>query len=134
MNQFAVACCAPPLTDELLEQYKVTIDSLPNDELKDALQTLLACSAAWWELPESLRKPIAKVQTPTQEQPIVPLEEHHVEQLDRTTPWMKDIMAMEVLFDQLTGDLRNMAFHLSWHAKELTLDREPLTSDKLKTT
>jgi hypothetical protein len=36
------------------------------------------------------------------------------------------------LFDGLrAGELRNAAFHLLWFCKELTLDREPLTVDKL---
>ncbi len=35
------------------------------------------------------------------------------------------------VIDQAAYDLRNAAFHLLWHAKEITLDREPLTSDVL---
>ncbi len=33
----------------------------------------------------------------------------------------------DLLFDMLTGDLRNAAFHLLWYAKELSLGREPAT-------
>jgi hypothetical protein len=35
------------------------------------------------------------------------------------------------IVDQAACDLRNAAFHLLWHAMEITLDREPLTNDKL---
>lgn len=35
------------------------------------------------------------------------------------------------VIDQSAYDLRNTAFHLLWFAKELTLNREPLTLDKL---
>jgi hypothetical protein len=33
--------------------------------------------------------------------------------------------------DPAAYELRNAAFHLLWHAMELTRDREPLTADKL---
>lgn len=64
--------------------------------------------------------------------PVVGLEKPHIEALDAVTPWMRELLAMEPLFDALPlGEIRDAAFHLLWHCKEITLDREPLTMDKL---
>ena len=141
-NQIPVACFAPPLTDKLLASYRGLIDGLGPDqaEVKDALQQCLRCVEAWWALPESKRQDGARFKTLHRGQEITyhaqPLEAEHVRALWDVTPWMKELNLLSNaqdtgLFDGLEGDLRNAAFHLLWHAKEITLDREPLTSDKL---
>jgi hypothetical protein len=67
----------------------------------------------------------------------VPLEQKYVEALDSVTPWMRELNTLSTVngdgpLDKLpNGELRDAAFHLLWHAKELTLDREPLTQDCL---
>lgn len=141
-NKIPVACFAPPLTDELLARYEALIADLKDPqqaELHDAMQTCLACVKAWWELPESTKKgkkwAIKNGATGEDlEYREVPLEEAHVKQLWDVTPYMRELQALEPLFDALPlspPELRNAAFHLLWHAKEITLDREPLTQDKL---
>lgn len=137
-----VACFAPPLTDETLARYRGLVGQYAGPaEVKDALASLLACVAAWWELPESKPTDAPKLAIKHRGKditvPVVPLEPEYVKALDPVTPWMREIDTLSNggdtgLFDTLpAGELRDAAFHLLWHAKELTLDREPLTMDKL---
>lgn len=155
---FPVACFAPPLTDELLGRYRELVDGLDPSETKEALASLLACVAAWWALPESTRTdgrrlalqvpvkdaagqvvydergaPVREARTIVER----PLEADHVQALFDVTPWMRELNTLSTpagdgLLDALPpGELRNAAFHLLWHVKEITLDREPLTQDCL---
>lgn len=136
-----VACFAPPLTDETLARYRELVGQYAGPvEVKDALASLLACVSAWWELPESKPGDAPKLAIKHRGKditvPVVPLEEQHVKALDPVTPWMRELDTLSNreatgLFDGLTGPLRDAAFSLLWHAKELTLGREPITQDKL---
>lgn len=135
-NQHATACLAPPLTDELLEEYR-TLAEGAEGEVGDAMQQLLACVEAWWEAEESEEKSLGFLAVNGRSIDVVPLSKELVQQLWDSTPWMRELNALSTpkddgLFDSLQGDLRNAAFHLLWFAKELTLDREPLTQDKLR--
>lgn len=140
-SMIPVACFAPPLTDELLAEYETLIEGMPDElaETRDAMRDCLACVKAWWELPEStlpgerwrIRNTVTKKD---QEYRVVPLEDEHISALYDVTPWMRELAAMEPLFDALPLSppaLRDAAHHLLWHAKEVSLDREPLTADKL---
>jgi len=139
-NAMPVACLAPPLTDEKLATYKAMADGCDDAEVKDAMQTLLACVEKWWELPESKRRGsvyTVKHKGKDAEFPVVPMEAEHVKALWDVTPWMRELdllsnIAGSGVFDRLKGPIRDAAFHLLWHAKEITLDREPITQDKLK--
>lgn len=139
-----VACFAPPLSDETLARYQALVAALGPDqaELKDVLSGLMKCIQVWWELPESRRKPtlwkLYHVERQAEmEVPETPLEHAHVTALWDVTPWMRELDTLSTPladgpFDTLPpGELRELAFHLLWHAKELTLDREPMTRDKV---
>ena len=69
--------------------------------------------------------------------PETPLSQSLIETLWDVTPWMRELDLLSTpradgLFDGLpSGELRDMAFHLLWHVKEITLDREPMTRDKV---
>jgi len=145
---------APPLTDELLAKYRTTIDDMPAGPIKDALDSLLPCCEEWWDLPEpngTKTKP-----HPVGVGTIVSLQDDHKHVLDEHIPWEHELKAIQDLFDALpTGvtppgqeqfvygvrravvidpaakALRDMAFHLLWHVRELDFGREPLTADKL---
>lgn len=119
---------APPLTDELLAAYHA-LALEAGEEIRDAMLKLHACAAQWWELPESTGdgKP-----HPSGRGYIVALDAPIATALWEAIPWTRELDMFGALFDTLpTGRLRNAAFHLLWFAKELDLDREPLTSDKL---
>ena len=133
-----VACFAPVLSDSNLVSYRVAVDLLEPGPVKDACDECLKAVEAWHKLPESTRDDVDKfrikhngVDTTFS---VVPLEKEHIEQLWALVPWGYEIDAMQSLFDAIPDwekDLRNMAFHLLWHARELCEDREPLTQDKL---
>lgn len=122
---------APPLSDELLTTYQA-VSASADGPVKDALATLLACCRKWWELPESVGGGNAH---PSGRGFIIELDHTIKDELWDFIPWPHEIKAMESLFESIDSvsqkDLRNAAFHLLWHVKELNLDREPITTDKL---
>ena len=123
---------APPLSDEKLAAYEAMINGMAESPLKTALQTCLTCVKQWWDLPESTGNGRPH---PVGIGYIVDLDEAVKQSLWDAIPWQHEIEAMQRLFDAIPADterdLRNIAFHLLWHVKELDLDREPLTNDKL---
>ncbi len=143
---------APPLTDEKLAAYGVLAASAPGP-VKDAMTELLACCEKWWNLPEPNGTAVRP--HPVGVGAIVSLQENHAKELSDLIPWTHELKAMQELFDALpsgstSGEevltdgvrwavvtdpeakaLRDAAFHLLWHVKELDLDREPLTADQL---
>lgn len=159
-NQLPVACFAPPLDDTKLSRYKALVDAgdVATPEQREAMHTLLRCVEAWWEAPESNRKDGRRLQikspvfddngnlelddkgAPVREDVIVqevPFTDDIIKSLDATTPWMRELNTLSTpaadgLLDSLPpGELRDAAFHLLWHAKEITLDREPTTQAML---
>jgi hypothetical protein len=124
---------APPLSDELLANYKAMIDALPDSPVKEAMSTLHTCCAKWWELPESDTAP---QRHPTGAAiPVVALSADNARVLWDHIPWKEELEMLKGLFERINPrteqPLRNAAFHLLWHAIELENDREPLTADKL---
>lgn len=123
---------APPLSDELIAKYTHMVDDLPPSPVKDGMSVLLHCCGVWWDLPESngTKQPHGSG-TGT----ITNLEDDHKKALWDHIPWDHELNSIQALFDTIDPetqrDLRNAAFHLLWHVKELNLDREPLTTDKL---
>lgn len=140
-----VACFAPPITDELLEKYRTlvrdyTASVVGGEQIKDALETCLKCVEKWWSLPASNDPDTQKWSVLHRGKPttfkVTPLTKELVKDLWEATPWMSELGLLSNpegtgLFDGLKGPIRDCAFHLLWHCKELTLDREPLTSDVL---
>jgi hypothetical protein len=125
---------APPLTDELLAKYRAMAESLdPKSQVRDQMLKLLQCCSHWWELPESTGE--NNRPHPSGAGVIVDLDEHIKAKLWDDIPWASELTAMGDVFDGIDPvsdkELRNAAFHLLWHVKELDLDREPLTNDKL---
>lgn len=124
---------APPLSDNLLGQYRQRIAGMEESPVKDACVTLLRCCEKWWELPEPLNT--QRHGHPSGTGTVVQMLDEHKAELDPHIPWKHELDAMQALFDGIDPvndrDARNMAFHLLWHVKELDLGREPLTNDLL---
>ncbi len=140
MELARIACIAPPLTDEILATYRTIIDSVPErTPLRDALEALYKCATAWWGVPVSkMREKRLATGTDLTQGPDVrfqKLDTETMEALYDHIPWMEEILGYEALFEQVSDatdkELRDCAFHLVWHAKELTLDREPITLDRI---
>lgn len=140
-DNMPVSCFAPVLTDELIEQYDKIIEALPNDraELRDAMRTCLRPVREWWRLPESSNSVGDRLLNVKHRGKgilvrIVPLASEYVQQLHDAVPWHYELDAIQSLFDKIPVEeksLRDAAFHLLWHCRELCHDREPLTQDKL---
>lgn len=123
---------APPLSDDLIASHKLTIEALPESPTKDALVICHNCVAKWWDLPDSSGSGKPHI---SGRGLIVDLDKSIAEALWETIPWEKELEMFQQLFDEIDAgsqkELRNLAFHLLWHVKELNLDREPMTNDKL---
>lgn len=140
-NKIPVACFAPPLTDEKLAKYESIVATTdPMTQVGDMLRKCLACVKAWYVLPESKRTDVDRFKTTRDGKEVTyvttPLEDEHVKALWDVTPWMTELDVCSNttdtgLFDSLTGEFRDCAFDLLWHTKEITLDREPLTQDRI---
>ena len=138
-SHLPVACFAPPVSDESLAGYEAEIALLPASEAKEALAMCLACVKAWWVAPESTEEGV-KWNITRQGKPHsfkeIPLSEDLIKSLWDTTPWPSELRRLSNetgagLFDALEGKIRDIAFHLLWHCNEISIDREPLTTDKL---
>jgi hypothetical protein len=128
---------APPLSDKALKEYEGLIEELDdNTALKHALTELHKCCGHWWKLPAP-KEEKARKSTPhlSGMGTIIPLHDEHAEALDEHIPWDHELEAYQKMFDEIDPvaqkDLRNAAFHMLWHVKELALGREPMTNDKL---
>jgi hypothetical protein len=124
---------APPLDDAKMGAYRAAVAQQSAGPVKDALAALLACCARWWDLPEP--QGTRTWDHPSGRGAVVGLEEAHARELDDLIPWAHELDAMQTLFEGIDAaqnkPLRDIAFHLLWHVKELDRGREPLTSDKL---
>lgn len=118
-----VACFAPPLTDELLAQYRALADALGLDQgaIRDAFRECLAAVEAWWELEES-RTPDA---VPTMRVlhrgvlgriAVTPLEAQYVQELWDLVPWPYEVTAMQQLLAGCQADAarRNGELLAAW--------------------
>lgn len=120
---------APPLSDDKLASISA-IAAAASPPIKDAMTTLLACVTAWWELPYS--GSAGSQPHPSGVGTIIPLDEPIAAALEPTIPWPHELDAIQGLFDGIPAEqqeLRDAAFHLLWHVRELDLDREPITND-----
>lgn len=139
IDRFPTVCFAPPLSDQLLAEYAAVADGpAVRPEVRGAVRALLVCVRQWWELPESRRTDGDRFKLRHQGKETVvhfaPLEEDHQAALSDAIPWGYELDAIQKLFDAISDaevPLRNAAFHLLWHVRELCLDREPVTRDKL---
>jgi hypothetical protein len=126
---------APPLGPEDLSRYRALAEGA-EPRIRDAMLALCDMMERFHSAPEHARQ-AGGTPHPSGAGVIVPLPEEVVEHLWEHVPWDYEVDAMSPLFDTIdpvaSKDLRNAAFHLLWYARELTLDRHPLTSDKIHT-
>jgi hypothetical protein len=139
---------APPLSDAKLKRYKELITKLPAGPLKDCLSKLYKCCSVWWEIPVS-----KGAGTPHRSGRglIVKLDPEVRSALDEHVPWNHELDSMhgfdpvystprllDAIDPKEQKELRDAAFHLLWHVKELAIGpdegewgREPITADQL---
>lgn len=122
---------APPLIQSKVSEYR-SIAATANEEVKYHMLKLCDMMDAFSKQGGSSLP--AKPHPVDGNIPIVPLEKKQIEALWDHVPWPNECEMIQKVFDGISVDnkkLRDAAFHLLWYAKELTLDRLPLTSDKL---
>lgn len=94
---------AAPLTDELLAEYRATIDSLPADSrARDAMDKLHKCVSQWWELPDSVGTKQRKHQSGTGV--VTELQTDHQKALWDAIPWEDELVHMSSEFNKLEQD------------------------------
>jgi hypothetical protein len=122
------ACCAPPLTDELLADYTQRLLSSTDDEVLGAADKVIALATAWWNAPFSdgfegrvyERHDVYDLSGPALEA----IKTHRLRKYE--------LEAIGRVFDRLSDvPMRNAAFHLLWFCIELSADCEPITTDRL---
>lgn len=120
---------APPIDDTKLAAYKQLIDQLdPLTPCGGYARDLVRMFETFQQTPAST---LPGKPHPCGRGEIVPLEEGEVSRMWDLVPWSEECDTMGKAFDTLTGGVRDACFHLLWYARELTLDREPITTDKL---
>lgn len=137
-DRLPVVCFAPAMTDESVAAYRGRVNAMEAGQIKDACDECLKAVEAWWKLPDSTREDVDKFKIKhggvDKTFSVVPLEEQHVQDLWDLVPWGYELDAIQSLFNGISQEekeLKDMAFHILWHARELCEDREPLTQDKL---
>lgn len=125
---------APEITEDLLSQYSSLIQETNSKTIiGDCLRKLLKPVLTWWELPESTGPTSGLHQSGRGI--LQPLDEAIQKELWEDLPWDEELKVIQEAIEQITSkDLRNAAFHLLWYVKELNLDREPLTLQRVSST
>ena len=129
---------APPLTNEKLQEYSELADNAPGS-IKEKMKNLIEMVLVFRETPDSKNEGRPH---PSGRGFIIPLEQKEIERIWDYVPWNDDgedhinecnmIGELFEKIDRATNrELRNAAFHLLWFARELAMDREPITSDKI---
>jgi hypothetical protein len=122
---------APEMSETDFRYYKSRIDQTDVETvLGDYLRKTLKPIETWWDLPESVG-PSGELHK-SGRGVLQPLDAEVLEALWEDIPWEPEINAIQAEFEKMpTGELRNIAFHLLWYLKELNLDREPLTRQRV---
>lgn len=118
---------APPITPANLLAYR-QFAAGTSDEIREAMNELCDMVLIFNETPKSK---LSSLPHPSGLGVVTPLEAAEITRIWDAVPWPSECDRMGVLFDSLTGDVRNAAYHLLWYARELTMDREPITTDTL---
>lgn len=123
---------APPLTFEKFGEYQALANEA-EPQVKDIMLKLIEMVGVFQQTGPSRRT--ERLPHPSGVGTIVPLEPAEIKRIDPVVPWMRECDMYGEVFDGIDNEtqkpLRDAAFHLLWFAKELTLDREPITADQL---
>lgn len=122
---------APPLDAAKLAEYKA-LAAAAEEKVREGMTALI-------KMVETFRETPASTQTgkphPSGRGLVVPLDEAEVKRIWDVVPWQEELDLYAGWFDKIDPvklkPLRDAAFHLLWYGRELFLDREPMTADRL---
>lgn len=119
---------APRIDEEKLEQYRQLAGNVQDQRCSDYMLKLVEMLDLFYETPDSTlpgtKHPIAGM--------VVPLEDAETTRIWDKVPYSDECDLIGKAFDILPpGEQRNAAYHLLWYARELTLDREPMTQERV---
>lgn len=127
---------APPLDAAKLEEYRA-LAAEASPEVGEAMNSLIKMMESFHDRPapkKGERAP-AGIPHPSGLGLMVKLPDAEVKRLWDVVPWEHEVEMYKQLFDTIDPAgkkaLRDAAFHLAWYARELTIDRVPLTKDQL---
>lgn len=124
---------APPIDEAKLARYRALADGVGDAMIGGYMRDLCDMVALFRQTPDSTRPATPH---PSGRGAIVPLEEDEIARIWNAVPWPRECDVMGEAFDRLDPqrekDTRDAAFHLLWFARELTQDREPITTDRLE--
>jgi hypothetical protein len=122
---------APAMGREELASYRKLAETA-EPHVKKAMLALTECCAVHHKAPKSAKRGSPH---PSGRGTVVPLEDLHKESLKEHLPEADELDMYSARFDAIDSqsqkELRNAAFHLLWYVKELSLGREPMTTDLL---
>lgn len=124
---------APPIDAQKLAHYRDLSMQVNDPPTMESMVELCDMVELFQQTPPSTRpgKP-----HPSGRGVITPLGEGEVDRIWDAVPWPDELDLMSARFEKLDPvsqrDIRNAAFHLLWYGRELCLDREPITTDRLE--
>lgn len=122
---------APPLDQAKLKTYGALAADAP-EQVKDAMIGLLSMVQQYQQHAPSRQRGTPH---PSGRGRVVPLEPETIKAIGDSVPWEDELTMLAQVFDRIDPvedkDLRDAAHHLLWWGRELNLDREPLTTEKL---
>lgn len=122
---------APPLTAAKVAEYRELAETA-TPQVRGEMLKLCDMADLFHETPASKAKGTPHA---SGKGTVVPLHADEVKRIWDAVPWKDEITGyLAPLFDTIPASqkpLRDAAHHLLWLAGELTLDREPITNDKL---
>ena len=119
---------APQITDDKLEEYRQLAGNVHDQRCSEYMIQLVEMLDMFNETPESslpgTKHPLAGM--------VVPLEDAEIKRIWDKVPYMEECDLIGKAFDILPpGEQRHAAYHLLLYARELTLDREPMTQERV---
>jgi hypothetical protein len=133
----SLACAAPSLDAGKLKSY-LDLAKASDPQTADAMGSLITMVEMHLDRPKASAKANAPASTPHPSGigVIEPLPEEEVKRLWDVVPWEEELEMYGKIFDRISPEtnkpLRDAAFHLLWYGRELFLDREPITQDRIK--
>lgn len=124
---------APPLDAATVARYRDLAVDADDKATESYILQLCDMVDLFLETPAS---PLPGTPHPSGRGTITPLEDGEMRRIYNAVPWSHECDMMGRVFSGLDPvarrDVRNAAFHLLWYARELTIDRQPITTDRLE--